>query len=339
MESFKDNNNTGELATFSSSSHNESTTSHFEEPPSETSDPTDNLDNKFVVDSVSQSEEDDNGQNEDWKPEKNKEKEEHSNAAKSHYIGIRKHFKRRKPQPSLEKCTNSGCICKVCGVLFRSTAILTKHSVCHLDNQKAICGVCGQQLESSEELRKYLQIHQKFHYCETCGYFFLSFYSFQNHNNAHKIDKPFKCWLCGKIFSDKFLREHELSHNKIYKCDTCRPTGWKFRTRAHFDCHMRIHLGIKPFTCTVCGHKYGCKHHLDVHMRTHTGHKPYKCTQCDKAFSQSLFENPHELPPDRSAVTTRCPELKESKSINSFLNVVNMILPIPIYHFLNNVTF
>uniref|UniRef100_A0A8C6TI92 C2H2-type domain-containing protein n=2 Tax=Neogobius melanostomus TaxID=47308 RepID=A0A8C6TI92_9GOBI len=234
-----------------------------------------------TMDSTAKSDDDDD---DDWKPTQNSKDEEHSADPKSE-----KNDRKDTGEQRLNCDT-----CQVCGYIFRSSTLLTKHALSHLDNPKRKCGVCGKQFESSEELKTHLETHQKLHQCEICGRYFVSFVSLQKHIDTHRIEKPCQCNICQKVFaSNKLLKEHKLHHRnyKPYKCDMC-PQSYKFKTG--LDNHYRKHTDDKLYCCDVCGKSLTTYRGLSQHKLIHSGEKNYSCQQCGKKFYTEMFRKRHE---------------------------------------------
>ena len=76
--------------------------------------------------------------------------------------------------------------------------------------------------------------------------------------NKSYLNKPHKCFICQKAFSNK----------------------------SHLTDHIRIHTGEKPFHCDLCGRSFNVKSNLLTHLRNHAGEKQFKCNYCDEAFDR-----------------------------------------------------
>jgi KRAB domain-containing zinc finger protein len=72
--------------------------------------------------------------------------------------------------------------------------------------------------------------------------------------------------------------------DKPYKCDLC---GKGFTENSTLKVHMRTHTSDKPYKCYICGKGFTENSTLKEHVRTHTGDKPYMCF-----FKVELSENP-----------------------------------------------
>lgn len=133
--------------------------------------------------------------------------------------------------------------------------------------------------------------------------------------------RPFKCELCGKLFTKpEVMKRHKRSHSikKDFSCTFC---DMSFHRRDCLTDHLRNHTGERPFQCTICNKKFTrgfvllrhmrihtdgefkcevCHKSFDRkdtyndHVRNHTGEKPFKCRFCPKSFSRSFVLTKHE---------------------------------------------
>ncbi|CAL4063986.1 unnamed protein product [Meganyctiphanes norvegica] len=108
-------------------------------------------------------------------------------------------------------------------------------------------------------------------------------------HNSHIEDKPYKCSICNKVFSEKGnLKQHMKTHTgeKPHLCEQCSK---RFTLRRDLIQHMRVHTGEKPYSCNQCDKTFSQRSTLVGHLRTHTGEKPYLCEQCGMSFSTTVI--------------------------------------------------
>jgi KRAB domain-containing zinc finger protein len=74
------------------------------------------------------------------------------------------------------------------------------------------------------------------------------------HKSTHTRDKPYKCDICNKIFSESHkLTQHKISahkRNESFECGICKKT---FTKRQSLKRHWRSHLRDGLLLCHTCG--------------------------------------------------------------------------------------
>nr|XP_029728375.1 zinc finger protein 470-like [Aedes albopictus] len=184
--------------------------------------------------------------------------------------------------------------CALCGKLFRSLSILTKHMVSHGQSEaKSVlrppptaesvqCEECGKLLQSEHKLTAHMKSahsQEKPFNCSLCSRRFKWKHMLQNHLRVHTKEKPYTCAYCPRAFTQLADKSrHELTHGSPreypLRCDVCGkgfPSGRRKLLEKHQELHQR---GEEyPFTCQFCDRTFTRLPQRDRHQARHVAER------------------------------------------------------------------
>ena len=223
--------------------------------------------------------------------------------------------------------------CSICQKGFVDKADMKKHSAVHTDKKKGeskisggtvnhpnrrfrtkhICTVCLEIFKDRTTLESHqADVHDlKIFHCLECDKWFPTTHLFDQHNQMHSNNHPYKCSRCGKNFvtSNCLLLHLNVHGEKKFACRTCDKA---FIRKAHLEAHERIHSNIRPYKCTDCNKTYRYDGQLRIHRRYHTGQRFY-CDICQKGFVDKA-------------------DMKRHRTIHSVVKEQNTIRKHPLVH-------
>ncbi|XP_066977475.1 uncharacterized protein [Macrobrachium rosenbergii] len=148
-----------------------------------------------------------------------------------------------------------------------------------------VCTVCKERFAGENHLKKHMHSHDLLlHTCPYCHAYFKKPFNLKQHIRKHENYK-YECSQCQRSFTDKstLLCHVRSQHEKRFdiECEICLK---RFYHRAHYNEHMRLHTGEKPYMCELCGKKFSWHDSVKKHMQTHSAESKYKCRLCGKWF-------------------------------------------------------
>lgn len=199
-----------------------------------------------------------------------------------------------------------GFICHKCGEVFTRS----QQYKLHLQRHDAYCCFnCNAQFANSKKLNKHLKLcisipptdnYSKnkqstagiVYECVECKKAFEKKKYYKRHmktvvHSTNKVDNPFYCAHCPKIFYYKFnLSSHmKQVHFKQYNNYICNLCGQSFQYANNYKRHKDSHMQVRNYVCEHCGACFYRKHALQDHLiAIHNEEKNFVCNVCGDNF-------------------------------------------------------
>ncbi|XP_052065094.1 zinc finger protein 721-like [Mytilus californianus] len=195
--------------------------------------------------------------------------------------------------------------CFPCGKEFQHMSMLKKHQLeKHSDVRPYSCCLCSKKFKRMSVLRLHRRIHtgETPYSCEFCDKDFRYENSFRNHITMVHTDimkrKPFLCFFCGKLFSQKFkFQIHELSHQTERRQSNkdCQDSDKKvdkivegiMMNYQSIDSKSKYNdtkVSEENFKCSKCDATFKDKDIFTLHKETNVHFKTFKCGFCAEEF-------------------------------------------------------
>ncbi|WAR17153.1 LOW QUALITY PROTEIN: ZN845-like protein [Mya arenaria] len=173
--------------------------------------------------------------------------------------------------------------CQYCGHVFTSKGNLENHVRRHTGERPFQCHICHKRFSRKGILTNHFQINEFISFCLSenqcliCGYLCRRSWDLKKHLRTHTGEKPYKCHLCPRSFSD---HSNYKRHIVLLLLFQSVQLYWQLE-EAYTDTH-----GGKAFS--IFSQKSSMKTHVKLF---HTGEKPFQCPVCLKPFALKAYVN------------------------------------------------
>lgn len=197
--------------------------------------------------------------------------------------------------------------CTLCPQSFSRKTHFTRHMKVHTAKRMLTCEVCKRTFYDFKGLKGHMaRIHSldKAYGCEHCDERFDVEADRDGHVKECSVrarvkseeQNGFGCAHCDARFTDRNeIVKHMEMHAKGDKAAEqeeeeagplyCEKCGKKFKKKAQYERHIRIHSKNKPFVCEICGNGFLDKKTYRKHVTRHDKSRLHQCTLCSRQFT------------------------------------------------------
>lgn len=153
------------------------------------------------------------------------------------------------------------------------------------------------------------------HQCGQCTKVFAYPSLLTAHLKSHEGEKPFKCGICARFFSNaNAFRLHSESRHMVdgkFPCEICQEI---LNEATELIVHMKTHSENDTLKCHSCYARFSLLKDLETHVCGNFGGKPLKCTLCNIEYPDTASYCQHTCILNSNNRKCGCC-LKELKSI------------------------
>lgn len=146
-------------------------------------------------------------------------------------------------------------ICDVCGLTFRQSTDLKRHTTTHSTEKPVECTICGKRMSTNAQFTVHLRSHtgEKPYSCKVCSKSFGTKTVLVKHERIHTGERPYVCNVCGKAFTQNSTLKTHLNVHKNGFGVRSRRVGGKRKQKTVSDETIDVKNVVEEFQVVESG--------------------------------------------------------------------------------------